>query len=78
MNITTNKDLGEEDCAVIFRGDGSIEILLPYAKDDDIVSEQMLMACAVGTTLVNNKDLAAQIVKYFERSMDDHIAKADK
>ena len=63
------RDIGEKDAALVFRADGTLDILIPNIDEDDTetdVENNVLVATALGGLLCRNDEIKELIMKEIE------------
>ena len=63
------RDIGAKDAALVFRADGTLDILIPKIDEDDTetdVENNVLVATALGGLLCRNDEIKELIMKEIE------------
>ena len=63
------RDIGAKDAAIVFREDGTLDILIPKIDEDDTetdVANNVLVATALGVLLSRNDEIKELIMKEIE------------
>ena len=63
------RDIGTKDAAIVFRSDGTLDILIPKIDEDDTetdVANNVLVATALGVLLSRNDEIKELIMKEIE------------
>ena len=63
------RDIGAKDAALVFREDGTLDILIPKIDEDDTetdVENNVLVATALGGLLCRNDEIKELIMKEIE------------
>lgn len=63
------RDIGTKDAAIVFRSDGTLDILIPKIDEDDTetdVANNVLVATALGGLLSRNDEIKELIMKEIE------------
>ena len=65
-----NREIGNKDAAIVFREDGSLDVIIPSMDDDDTDSEvgsNVLVAVALSCLLLQNDEIKELIMNEIER-----------
>lgn len=69
-------ELNGNDCAVIIRGDGQVESVIPSLDDEAPVSDSALLAVATAASLVDPKQI--DIIRDFFLSLIEALPQQEK
>lgn len=70
--MSTQLELKDDECAIVLKGDGSCECIVPLPTDPNaIVSDNTILAAAVATAVKNKDSHITAIVGNFMKEMDD-------
>ena len=61
-----NREIGDKDAAIVFREDGSLDVIIPSMNDDDTeadVANNVLVATALGG-LLSRSDAIKELIMY--------------
>ena len=65
-----NREIGDKDAAIVFREDGSLDVIIPSMDDDDTDSEvgsNVLVAVALSGLLLQNDEIKELIMNEIDR-----------
>ena len=65
-----NREIGDKDAAIVFREDGSLDVIIPSMDDDDTDAEvgtNVLIAVALSGLLLQNDEIKELIMNEIER-----------
>lgn len=69
------RDIGAKDAAIVFREDGTLDILIPKIDEDDTetdVANNVLVATALGVLLSRNDEIKELIMNEIDQMMSNY------
>ena len=70
-----NREIGNKDAAIVFREDGSLDVIIPSMDDDDTDTEvgtNVLVAVALSGLLCNSDQIKELIMYEIEQMMSKY------
>ena len=70
-----NREIGDKDAAIVFREDGTLDILIPKIDENDTETEvgtNVLVAVALSELLCKNDDIKELIMYEIEQMMSKY------
>ena len=77
-HLEENREIGDKDAAIVFKEDGSINVIIPSMDDDDTDTEvgtNVLTAVALSGLLCNSDQIKELIMYEIEQMMSKYSMK---
>lgn len=74
-HLEENREIGDKDAAIVFREDGSLDVIIPSMDDDDTdheVGSNVLTAVALSGLLCNSDQIKELIMYEIDQMMSKY------